>query len=39
MRKASRVRCRSEIGESAKLYFAAILDLYSRFVIGWRSVP
>jgi putative transposase len=23
------------IGESAKLYLAAILDLYSRFVVGW----
>jgi putative transposase len=23
------------IGESAKLYLAAILDLYSRFIVGW----
>ena len=23
------------IGENAKLYLAAILDLYSRFVVGW----
>ena len=23
------------IGSSAKLYLAAILDLYSRFVVGW----
>ena len=23
------------IGESAKLYLAAVLDLYSRFVVGW----
>ena len=23
------------IGESSKLYFAAILDLFSRFVVGW----
>ena len=23
------------IGDSGKLYFAAILDLYSRFVVGW----
>ena len=23
------------IGESGKLYLAAILDLFSRFVVGW----
>jgi transposase InsO family protein len=23
------------IGESGKLYLAAILDLYSRFIVGW----
>ena len=23
------------VGSSAKLYLAAILDLYSRFVVGW----
>jgi putative transposase len=23
------------IGSSAKLYLAAILDLYSRFIVGW----
>jgi putative transposase len=23
------------IGESRKLYLAAILDLYSRFIVGW----
>ena len=27
------------IGESGKLYLAAILDLFSRFVVGWRSAP
>jgi putative transposase len=26
------------IGESGKMYLAAILDLYSRFVVGWLSV-
>ena len=26
------------IGESAKLFLAAILDLFSRFVAGWASV-
>jgi transposase InsO family protein len=27
------------IGEGAKLYLAAILDLYSRFVVGWAVSP
>jgi putative transposase len=27
------------IGEGAKLYLAAILDLYSRFVVGWAVNP
>jgi putative transposase len=27
------------IGESAKLYLAAILDLYSRFIVGWAISP
>jgi transposase InsO family protein len=27
------------IGESAKLYLAAILDLYSRFIVGWAVSP
>jgi putative transposase len=27
------------IGESAKLYVAAILDLFSRFVVGWALGP
>lgn len=27
------------IGSSGKLYLAAVLDLYSRFLVGWRSAP
>jgi putative transposase len=27
------------IGESTKLYLAAVLDLYSRFVVGWAVSP
>ena len=27
------------IGESTKLYLAAILDLYSRFIVGWAVSP
>jgi putative transposase len=27
------------IGESSKLYLAAILDLYSRFIVGWAVSP
>lgn len=27
------------IGSSAKLYLAAVLDLYSRFVVGWAVSP
>ena len=27
------------IGDSAKLYLAAILDLYSRFIVGWAVSP
>ena len=27
------------IGSSGKLYLAAILDLYSRWLVGWASVP
>ena len=27
------------IGSSGKLYLAAILDLYSRWLVGWPSVP
>src|SRR4029453_3829653 len=27
------------IGESTKLYLAAILDLYSRFIVGWAISP
>jgi len=27
------------VGESGKLYLAAILDLFSRFVVGGPSVP
>ena len=27
------------IGESGKLYLAAILDLFSRFVVGWALAP
>ena len=31
----SATRPSSSIGSSAKLYLAAILDLFSRFVVGW----
>jgi putative transposase len=27
------------IGESSKLYLAAVLDLYSRFIVGWAVSP
>ncbi len=27
------------IGESTKLYLAAVLDLYSRFIVGWAVSP
>jgi putative transposase len=27
------------LGDSGKLYLAVILDLFSRFVVGWASVP
>jgi transposase InsO family protein len=27
------------IGESTKLYLAAVLDLYSRFIVGWACSP
>ena len=31
----SATRPSSSIGESGKLYLAAILDLFSRFIVGW----